>query len=61
MINLQVTTFHMDFSTLDIERGKVAIVPSRITCTIRPVVITPLIKIEGLLIQQNNKTKETKK
>lgn len=52
MMNLEVTAFHLDFSTLDIERGKTDIVPSGSTTVIQPTVFSPEIKVEGVLIDE---------
>ena len=51
MINLQVTAFHLDFSTLDMERGK-ADIPGN-TYTIQPTTTPPLLKVEGTLIGED--------
>jgi len=58
MINLQVTAFHRDFSTLDIENGKVDIVPSEITCIIQPTIIPLAIRVEGMLVDKDKVNKE---
>jgi len=58
MINLQITAFHLDFSTLDMERGKADIIPSGNTLTIQPTIIPPMIKVEGMLIDENKDSKE---
>lgn len=47
MENLQVTAFHIDFSTLDIEKGQKSVGPSGINYTIQPT-----LKIEGLVIEE---------
>jgi hypothetical protein len=57
---LQVTAFHMDFSTLDMERGETTVIPSGVTCIIQPTIITPLIKLEGILIGEDKNTGDDK-
>lgn len=57
MVNLQVTAFHIDFSTLDIEAGEKAIIPSGINYTIQPTVIPPMMKWEPMLIEMDKETK----
>ena len=57
MIQLQVTAFHLDFSTLDMEKGKADIIPSGSTCTIQPITIPPLLKVEGILIGEDKDSK----
>ena len=57
MINLQVTAFHLDFSTLDMERGKADIIPSGSTSTIQPTTMSPMIKMQGVLIDENKDSK----
>lgn len=59
MINLQVTAFHLDFTTLDMERGKADIIPSGNTCTIQPITIPPLLKVEGILIGEDKDSQES--
>jgi hypothetical protein len=53
-MNLQVTAFHLDFSTLDMERGKADIIPSGISYTIQPIIIAPMIELEGILIDKDS-------
>lgn len=52
MINQQITAFHVDFSTLDIEKGQKAILPSGINYTIQPTTIPPTVKVEGLVLEK---------
>ncbi len=57
MINLQVTAFHLDFSTLDIEKGKVDISPSGSTSTIQPIIISPIGMPYTLSIEEDKDSK----
>jgi len=36
MLQIQYTAFHIDFSTLDIEKGQVSLVPSSFTMVVQP-------------------------
>lgn len=56
MENLQIISFHVDFSTLDIERGEITVNPSGGTCTIRPMII-PAFRLEGILMAEEDDTK----
>lgn len=51
MLNLQVTAFHIDFSTLDIEKGKKAIRPSGINY-----VIQPALKVEPTVLEEKQQS-----
>ncbi len=51
MINLQVSAFHLDFSTLEIEKGVKAVLPSGISYVIHPTTFQPLIKVESLVLE----------
>lgn len=47
MVDLQVTAFHIDFSTLDIEKGQKALPPFGINYTIQPT-----LKVEGSMLDE---------
>ena len=52
MVNLKITAFHMDFSTLEMERGMMTVIPSGVTYTTKPTIVPPLFKLEGILIDE---------
>ena len=52
MVNQQFTAFHVDFSTLDIEKGHKAILPSGVNYTIQPMTIPPTVRVEGLVLEK---------
>lgn len=52
MLNLQVNAFHLDFSTLDIEKGLKAVLPSGISYVIQPTTFQPSIKVEALVLEK---------
>ncbi len=57
MVNLQITAFHIDFSTLDIEAGEKAIIPSGVNYTIQPTIISPMVKWETISIKTDKEAK----
>jgi len=56
MVNLKVTTFHIDFSTLDIEKGKTAISPLSINYVIQPTLQQPVLEIKGLVLEEKEQS-----
>jgi len=53
MIILEVTAFHTDFSTLEMEKGEKSFLPSGINYTIHPTTFEPILQVEGFVIDEN--------
>lgn len=53
MEHLQITAFHMDFSTLDIEKGGKALLASSMGYVFRPTA-----QIEGFVLEEKEQTEE---
>lgn len=58
MINLQVTTFHRDFSTLEIENGETQIMTTGTTCTISPAVFNSMIRLESKIVEEEKDSRD---
>ena len=53
MVILEVTSFHTDFSTLEMEKGEKIFLPSDVNYTIHPMTIEPILQVEGFTIDDN--------
>ena len=52
MASLEVTAFHLDFSTLDIEKGEKVVCPVGMNYVVKPTLQQPLLQIKGLVLPE---------